>query len=292
MSKDIPIIAMTAHAMKGDEEKCLRAGFDGYVSKPISQDRLFEALWKAVRPVGGHGRDGAEECGDPSELPARLPGIEIQETLDALGIGADGFRRILSGFVRGNGKTMNKMRKAFENREWERLRDLAHSLKGSAGNIGARRLQHATNRLETAADDASVGMDASLIPLVSEKRAERAEDDASVGMDASLIPLVKDVGDALNEVLTSLASLSGESATASPDQTGDDDPTRLPPLFRAFSRAISLADPIAIENHLETLRCHIDHDLLHLLEAQLDDYRYDEALKTLENLAEHIGARF
>ena len=42
----LPVIAMTAHAMKGDEERCLMAGMDGYISKPISPQKLFEALEK------------------------------------------------------------------------------------------------------------------------------------------------------------------------------------------------------------------------------------------------------
>ena len=58
--KRIPIIAMTAHAMKGDQERCLQAGMDGYVTKPIQVQALHEAIEKAVRageqpmvPVGG-----------------------------------------------------------------------------------------------------------------------------------------------------------------------------------------------------------------------------------------------
>ena len=45
----IPIVAMTAHAMKGDEDRCLSAGMDGYVSKPITPDELFLAISKVVR---------------------------------------------------------------------------------------------------------------------------------------------------------------------------------------------------------------------------------------------------
>ena len=84
---DLPIVAMTAHAMRGDEQKCLEAGMDGYVAKPVDQSRLFRLLWRLLKnrcpeldaarfenegePVGP-GRTSRKPA-----LPEQAPGIEI-----------------------------------------------------------------------------------------------------------------------------------------------------------------------------------------------------------------------
>jgi len=49
--RHVPIVAMTAHAMKGDQERCLEAGMDGYISKPIQPDRMMEAIARAAGPA-------------------------------------------------------------------------------------------------------------------------------------------------------------------------------------------------------------------------------------------------
>lgn len=154
---------MTAHAMKGDEEKCLDAGMDGYVSKPIDQDRLFHVIWKLIEPirkiptateaeavcVAPAAEDKQVEEGGGGELPSRLPGINIQNALNALNIEEDVFKRILIGFLKTNEKTMDKIKECLVKKDWKSLQMLVHSLKGSAANIGADDLREAALLLET-----------------------------------------------------------------------------------------------------------------------------------------------
>ena len=71
----VPIIAMTAHAMKGDREKCIQSGMNDYISKPIKREVVFEVIEKWVFGKGKH--DGLSKyqasASSPAEKPSRLP---------------------------------------------------------------------------------------------------------------------------------------------------------------------------------------------------------------------------
>jgi signal transduction histidine kinase/DNA-binding response OmpR family regulator len=122
----VPIIAMTAHAMKGDRERCLEAGMDGYVSKPIQAEELFEAITSLVPITGAPGEAvRVEEVIDASlhELLARLDGdVEF-------------LRRLMEVFDETSRALLSEIHEAIARGDTEALARAAHTLKGSVGNF-------------------------------------------------------------------------------------------------------------------------------------------------------------
>jgi len=267
--KSLPIIAMTAHAMKGDEEKCLEAGMDGYISKPISQDRLFHTIWKLVErqkkaPCPSEPEAIDVRVAETQDLPERLPGINIQEALSVLNIDKDVFKHILIGFLKNNKESTNKLKNAFDEKDWESLVQLAHSLKGSAGNIGADKLYKAAHELETAGRD-----------------------------ETPTSALLETVETALNQVLESLQMLTDTSKTEPlpGKERGADpgvDPTHVIAVLKQLADALNLAEPEEIEKHMQVIKKYLDISILQSLEEQVNDYEYDRALKTLKRIIEEM----
>ncbi|MBF0118399.1 MAG: response regulator [Desulfobacterales bacterium] len=138
--KHLPIIAMTAHAMRGDEEKCLSAGMDAYITKPLNQNILFKILAKFITVS----RNIEVKCKPITDE------IDIDMAKTELGLDDDIFKEILLIFVKTNQDTNKKLQDAFNDKDFVVLQKLAHSLKGSGANIGAKRLHSAAIELETA----------------------------------------------------------------------------------------------------------------------------------------------
>lgn len=132
----VPIVAMTAHAMVGDRERCLAAGMDGYLSKPIRARELLEVVEEVV---AGEPR--------PSESPAE-PAADWAAALERLQGDRELLEEIAGVFREEAPKLLDQIREAIDRRDAPLLKLSAHTLKGALVNFAANGAIDAARRLE------------------------------------------------------------------------------------------------------------------------------------------------
>ncbi len=151
----IPVVAMTANAMSGDREKVLEAGMLDHIAKPLDVGNMFATMAKWMRP-GAPVSTGSMAAAVPAgasgmadDLPA-LPGIDTTRGLaTTMGNGAL-YRRLLIKFRDGQRNFADLFEEARASQDLSAPARVAHTLKGTAGNIGAVAVQAAAGELEAA----------------------------------------------------------------------------------------------------------------------------------------------
>ena len=165
-----PIVAMTAHALEGDQERCMRAGMAGYVSKPIKQEVLYKTIHNVLekdRRKGTSGREleTAQKKGLGDKSASRFAPdksvVDMEAALEDLGVGEEAILRVLGKFRDKYKDVLKDFRSLADSGDWTAFHDLAHSLKGSAGQLRVKLVQEAAYDLERetktgTVDDAAV----------------------------------------------------------------------------------------------------------------------------------------
>ena len=183
LNRNIPIIAMTANAMKGDREKCLDAGMNDYIAKPVSPDAIASVLeiWlsksKEELAASGISTETDLQFETQQELTevvsesqpewtsdnARTEVFDRAKFIDRLMGDKDLAETIISGFLEDIPDQIAALRSALDEGNARLIEQQSHRIKGAAANIGGIALQDAANSMELAGKDGDLEKATSLL---------------------------------------------------------------------------------------------------------------------------------
>lgn len=170
--KALPIIAMTANAMPEDKERCLEAGMNDHVAKPIEIKRLIAALNRWINPGKRKTPPPSREVKENSEISETipdLPGFDVEKGLEILGGNQSLYRNLLVKLYEDFSDSAQKIKSYLDKNDEENAEILAHSVKGIGANLCALELSEAAARLETALKEKETGSYETLLAAYSEK---------------------------------------------------------------------------------------------------------------------------
>ncbi len=264
---DLPIIAMTANAMTGDRERCLEAGMNDHVAKPIELKQLYDALvlWvtaskPALMPAAEAGVQ--KVIAETLAIP-ELTGIDVESGLKRVAGNRNLYLSILRQFSGSAEHTVKELTTALSDGDIETASRSAHTLRGVAGNIGASELQDAAAILE------------------SELRQGK-----SSGLELEL----KSIDIKLAQILLALSVLNEEEPEGGSLQSSKEiDVEVITPLFIKLKALLEDDDGEASEVIYEleiSLKGTVIQTELKQLAKVVDQFDYEQALKKLEVLVQ------
>ena len=265
---------MTANAMTGDREKCLLAGMNDHVAKPIDPELLFTALTTWILPGERAFPEGLMREPAPvrrtqqsTVLPDDLPGIDIPMGLKRTGGDATLLHKILMNFLRDHQDDAQAILRALQSKDIFLAQRIAHTLKGVSGAIGAKTVQ-----------SAAIALDAALRNQAT----------------ATYRRLLDNLDEALALVISSLTWLEQQEIASQDTEAAAEaiDPQELQVMLNQLASLLQDMDPdaeIAALALRKRLGPGIAQPLTNELVRQLTTFDFDSASQTLARLREKLG---
>jgi two-component system sensor histidine kinase/response regulator len=173
---DLPIVAMTAHAMAEERDRCLAAGMHAHIAKPIDPELLYRTLMQFYRP----GRAVAVPAitvdhSSPPDAPFDVAGLDVVDGLRRVAGNVKLYRALLRQFVEQQADAVSKISASVEQQDFALTERLMHTLKGVSGNLGAKTINGLAAELEISLRNRDVrSLDAGL-PRLSIELAQTME---------------------------------------------------------------------------------------------------------------------
>jgi CheY-like chemotaxis protein len=252
-AKRLPIIAMTAHAMAGDEQKSIEAGMNDHVTKPIDPEQLFTTLQKWIEPEAKQALsqnqqpqilesqpDPDQAISHEDELPKVLPGFDLQAGLVRLMGNKRLYRKLMLDFGANYGGVAGEIRGAVAAGDFEQAHSLVHNLKGLSGNLEANDLHRAAVEIET---------------LV---RGQTAKTTSDKELNQKFEELENALGEAIDSVQTLGSTVEKKTIESSGDTSTSVPPELVKKVVDAIKAAAEMGDVVEIKSIAEELKSESD----------------------------------
>lgn len=156
INSEIPIIAMTADAISGVEEKCISVGINHYISKPFEPDQFIETIVRVLKSLKEIKTKREEVDGKRDRFSDIQPVLDEADGIRHLGGNVDLYKMVLKEYHSENTHVPSLLKEKIKNKDYKEAVQIVHKIKSSSGSIGAKSLCVVASELQKALNDEDV----------------------------------------------------------------------------------------------------------------------------------------